>query len=130
MGNADLITRYFDAVNHENWDALASVFHPDATFQTPGTAPRVGRDEIVGLFLRLFDAWTEHMDTPVRVIREGDTASVEIEFSGMSTAGRTVSFQAVDLFTFKDDQVISLRSFYDLHEVRQELAVEAPGARA
>jgi ketosteroid isomerase-like protein len=129
MNHHDLVTRYFDAVNSEDWTALEGVFHPNATFQTPGAAPRKGREEILSLFPRLFRAWDTHLDAPLRSIHQGDAAAVEIQFSGVSTSGRTITFEAVDLFTFADGQVIGLRSFYDLLAVRRELTAGEAGCQ-
>jgi ketosteroid isomerase-like protein len=122
----DLIRRYFDSVNAEDWTAMASLLHPDATFSTPGARPRAGRDQVLQLFGRIFTRWDTHLDTPEWQIAEGVRAVVGIAFEGRTASGLDVSFSALDVFTFEDDLIRAVVSWYDSLEVFR-LMSGAPG---
>ena len=120
------ITGYFDAINSDRWDDLRDVFTEDAVVTAVGAPPRRGRDEISAHYGRLFRAFTEHRDTPTRVLPCGDAVTVEVTFHGTTPDGRTVTFDAVDVFDLRDGLIERLSNWYDLVHVRRVLAGEAP----
>lgn len=122
MSHRDTMSRYFAAVNTEDWVALEALLHAEVTFQTPGTPARTGRDDVLALYRRLFKAWTTHVDDPVRVFVEDDHVIAEVEFSGTSTSGRDIGFSAVDVVSLDGDLIRSLTTYYDLDAVRRDLA--------
>jgi ketosteroid isomerase-like protein len=116
-----IVDDYFEAVNTENWELLTSVYHPDATYTTPGARPRAGRDDVVDLYRHLFDAWSVHLDTPGHVMAEADRAVVEVAFRGTARNGRDIAFDAVDLFSFADGMIVKAATWYDIYDVRRKL---------
>ena len=119
----ELIAKYFEYLNAENWDGLASVFTDDATYQATGSRPRAGRDDVMTFFRTAFTAWDVHVDTPVNVMLGEDSAAVEVAFNGTRrTDGREINFDAVDVFHFRDGQVATASTWYDLNWVRGLLA--------
>ena len=45
--NIDVIHRYFAAINAEDWDALARLWHPDAEWRATGARRRNGKDDLL-----------------------------------------------------------------------------------
>jgi ketosteroid isomerase-like protein len=117
----DTIDEYFRLVNSDGWDELTGLFDPEATYRTPGARLRVGRADVIGLYRRMFAAWSVHHDTATRVLVDGDAAAVEVRFDGTTLDGRTVTFDAVDIFHFRDDRIATLATWYDLIAVRAQL---------
>ncbi|MQA12655.1 MAG: DUF4440 domain-containing protein [Pseudonocardiaceae bacterium] len=109
----DVISRYFAAVNTDDWAAMATLWHPDGELHAAGTPPRRGRDEVLGHYPAVLAGYRRHHDEPVRVIPAGDTVVVEIHFTGETTAGRRVEFDAVDVFDLTDGVITRLSSWYD-----------------
>lgn len=120
----DVIDRYFHLMNNEQWDEFADLWADDAVLIAVGVPPRHGRDEIVAHYGRLFRAFTEHLDTPTRVLECGDAVTVEVRFDGTTPDGRTVSFDAVDVFDVSDGRIVRLSNWYDLVHVRRMLSAE------
>ena len=94
----DPVAAYFAAVNAEDWAALAALWEPDAELVAAGARPRHGREAIVAYYPRVLEGYAEHEDRPVRYIRDGSTVVVKVSFTGCTTSGRPVAFDAVDVF--------------------------------
>ena len=70
------------------------VLLPAAVFRELGVEPPLaagGR----GAYPRMLAGYAEHEDTPVRRLKDGSTVVVEVSFTGRTTAGRPVVFDAV-----------------------------------
>jgi uncharacterized protein (TIGR02246 family) len=120
----ELVQSYFTAINVEDWDAFAPLWADDATYVTTGARQREGGATIVAYFQTLFRAWSVHHDSPEKVVITGDSATVDVHFTGTTLDGRPISFDAVDEFTFRDGRFTSGSTSYDLEHVRTMLAGE------
>jgi ketosteroid isomerase-like protein len=120
----ETVRRYFDAVNGEDWDTLATLLHADAELRAVGARPRTGRDEVMTYYFGVFDEWEEHDDRPTRFLVDGDSVVAEIAFEGKTRGGTPVTFDAVDVFDLQDGLVRRLSSWYDIARVRALLAAE------
>lgn len=109
----DTIDRYFAAVNSDDWAAMAQLWHPDGQLRAVGAPVRRGRDEVLAHYPAVLAGFRRHHDEPTRVIRAGATVVVEIRFSGETTAGRRVEFDAVDVFDLDGALITHLSSWYD-----------------
>jgi uncharacterized protein (TIGR02246 family) len=119
-----LIQRYFDAINTEDWDTFSGLWADDAVYSTTGARPREGRDSIVEFFKGLFASWSVHNDEPVKATVSDGSARVEVFFTGTTLDGRPLSFDAVDDFSFSDGKLTKGSTTYDLDHVRKLLAGE------
>jgi uncharacterized protein (TIGR02246 family) len=117
----DVIDAYFAAINAEDWDALAELWEPDAELYATGARPRHGREAILAYFPRLLAGWAEHTDRPGRRITEADTVVVEISFTGTTSQGRPVAFDAVDVFDLAGPRIRRLSTWYDTAAVLRQV---------
>lgn len=109
----DVVTRYFDFVNNDKWDALRELWHPDCV-TTPVEGPqRHGVDEVMALYPEILAPFPIHFDDPCRILVSGDSAVVEIHVTGTMENGRTIEFDALDVFDLKDGQIHRLRYWYN-----------------
>ena len=120
--STDLFDRYFEAVNTENWSLMGDLWTPDGELVAVGVKPRLGRDKILDYFPRLLAGYSEHVDTPTRIVRAGDTVLVEIDFVGRLRTGQPIVFDAVDVFDLADGRIRRLSTWYDSHSVFQQVA--------
>ena len=109
----DVVQRYFDCVNNDTWDAFRELWHPDCV-TTPVEGPqRHGIDEVLALYPALLAPFPVHFDDPTRVLVSGSSATVEIHFTGQRQDGRTIEFDALDVFDLEDGLIRRLRYWYD-----------------
>ncbi|MEU8802949.1 nuclear transport factor 2 family protein [Spirillospora sp. NPDC048819] len=110
---ADVVDRYFAAVNSEDWRGLRDLFTEHAVLTATGARTRHGRDDVGSYYPRVLSGYAEHLDLPVRRLDCGSTTVVEISFAGRRVDGRPVAFDAVDLFDLVDGRIARLASWYD-----------------
>ena len=121
MSHVDLITRYFNAVNDEDWNALREMWHPDIEWRTTAARPRRGIDDVMAYYPRALALYPKHHDDPVRFIDAGDTVTVEIEFTGESRDGRPIRFDAIDIFDFVDGKIVGFSSWFDIDQIPPQM---------
>jgi ketosteroid isomerase-like protein len=119
-----VVLRYFRCLDTEDWRGMAELWCDDAELRAVGARPRRNRDGVIAYFSKLFLPWPEHEDTPTRlVISERDqTVLAEVTFSGTTEDGRAVTFDAVDVFDFRDGSIAKLTNWYDVDYARRALA--------
>jgi ketosteroid isomerase-like protein len=117
------VDRYFAAVNAEDWASIRDVFAPDAELRSVGAPTRHGRDEIAAHFPQVLAALPVHHDEPTRVVVADTVVTVEIHFSGRTTAGDPVEFDAVDVFDLTADgtAIRRLSTWYDTAAVGRQI---------
>ena len=120
---SDPVGAYFAAVNAEDWAALAELWEPEAELVATGARSRHGREAILAYYPRVLAGYAEHEDRPVRRIKDGSTVVVEVAFTGRTTAGRAVAFNAVDVFDLApgSGRIRRLSTWYDTAAVRRQV---------
>ncbi|HEY1966498.1 MAG TPA: nuclear transport factor 2 family protein [Pseudonocardia sp.] len=108
-----LLRRYFEAINSDDFDALAPLWHPAGELRAVGAPPRIGRAEVLAHFPAVLAGYARHHDEVTRWIEAGDTVVTEIRFVGTLRDGRPVRFDAVDVFDLVDGVIGRLSSWYD-----------------
>ncbi len=117
----EVLDAYFSSINGEQWERLASLFHPDAQLRAPGTRTLEGGEEVASYYRAALRPYPVHRDEPTRVLICEATATVEIHFEGRLANDKPLSFEAVDVFDFEDGLIHRLSSWYDSHQVRRDL---------
>ena len=120
--NRELVLRYFECINSEDWVGLRDVWHEEIEIRAVGARPLHGRDDAVALYPRLFQAWPTHRDEPTRIVVAGDVVTAEVTFTGTMADGRQLSFDAVDVIDIADGRIRRLTNWYDVAYVRDQLA--------
>ena len=119
---SDVVLVYFACLNTEDWERMATLWTPDACMRAVGARPRTGRDEVLGYFRTLFEPWETHLDSPTRLVRDGDVVVAEVSFTGRTASGRDAAFDAVDVFDLRDGRIAALSTWYDLVAARRAVA--------
>jgi uncharacterized protein (TIGR02246 family) len=123
----ELIAAYFAGINGEDWEGVAALFAPDALVLPAGGRPRRGRAEIARYYAEILAPFPVHHDEPVRVVVSGGDVTVEIAFEGGLANGRTVAFDALNVYRLEGGRIARLTQWYDTHRVRR-LLLEAQAA--
>ena len=113
MSPLETVKDYFTALDTEDWELMASVLHPELDLIPSASRPRIGSDEAIAMFQKIFERFPVHKDTPTRFICDGSTVVVEITFNGATQDGQEVSFDAVDVFDVEDGRICRLSQWFD-----------------
>ena len=117
-----VILDYFDAINTEKWEKLASLWCDDAELRVVAARPRFGRDDVLTYYPKALAGYPKHFDDPVRISVAGDVVTVEIAFTGTTPEGHPVTFDAVDVFDLKDGKLWKMSSWFNIEDVRRQAA--------
>ena len=126
-GARALIAAYFDAINAEDYDAVAALFAPDAVVLPAGGRLRRGREEIARYYAEILAPFAQHHDEPVRVVVAGADVTVHIAYEGRLANGRSLAFDALNVYELAGGLIARLTQWYDTHRVRR-LLLEAQAA--
>ena len=72
---------------------------------------------------KVFAKFPQHVDTPSRVLSDGNCVVVEIDFAGITSSERPVSFLAVDIFDIEESKIMNLSQWFDTAEVARQVDV-------
>ncbi len=114
------IVDYFDSINAEDYDKLATLWVEDAELNVVAARPRRGRDDVLTYYPRALALFPKHYDDPVRISVAGDVVTVEIKFTGEMADGRPVEFDAVDVFDMRDGKLWKMSSWFDIEHIRRQ----------
>jgi len=131
MKSREMVSRYFEYVNTDQFHRLRELFAADVVLDMAGASERIGIEAALDYYPRALEPLPRHFDDPVDVVasEDGKRVVAEIAFTGETADGRPVEFTAVDLFDFDNDGcVVRLRSFYDTALVAR-LLHEPPNTR-
>lgn len=117
----ECVRAYFETINAEDFERLSVLWSPSAELRAVGSRPRRGRDEIMAFYRGLFGPWATHLDRPTRNVVADDVVVCEIEFEGVTHAGKALAFGALDVFDLIDGSIARLTTWYDLSWVRSQL---------
>ncbi len=111
---------YFAAINETRLEDLAKLFTEDARLSFPQLDPIQGRKAIRDFYQNVLQFYPERKDVVTRyfISDSGDVAA-EIYFQGKTATGRSVIFEAVDLFRVHEGQISELKIFYDSAKVTE-----------
>ncbi len=111
---------YFSAINETRLEDLAKLFTEDAQLSFPQLDPIQGRKAIRDFYQNVLQFYPERKDVVTRyfISDSGDVAA-EIQFQGKTATGRSVIFEAVDLFRVHGGQIPELKIFYDSAKVTE-----------
>jgi ketosteroid isomerase-like protein len=110
------ISKAFDS---HDLDGIMAHFADDAVFDAP-RGPQswgqrfVGRDEVRGAFAARFSGIPDIRYTDDEHFVDGDRGASAWTLSGTTTAGQRIEVRGCDLWTFRDDKVVTKDSFWKI----------------
>lgn len=122
MSYEKLLQGYFNYANEENLTELLELFAEDAELKAPGKSLRCGKEQIGKFYLGIFEH-PKHIDTPLRIIENGDCVVVEIKGEAGAKNGGESIFNAVDIFDFEKGKIKKLNIYYDNYEIMKNLGL-------
>ena len=118
----DVASRIFEALNHQDLDQVAELWHPDLVDDFVAIGEFRGPDGARGFFEELFTAVPDIVFTVDRLIGDEEHAVVQWHitgtfsggpFQGIHATGRTVALRGVDVMHIVDGQLRHNTIYYD-----------------
>ena len=123
MTNAELIHEFFRRFDAEDVDGLLELFTDDCSFSMIlYHRDVVGKVELADMFRLHLANWSEHREHATSVIVEGDAGASELHFEGVTTGGKHVVMDNLNVWDFRDGRIARIRVYADTAPLREALA--------
>ena len=117
---ADIVTTYFERLTASDNAGIIALFAEDGTVESPV----LGTMDAAPFFETLGDASEQNVLTVHCIMSSDDDRffAAHFTYDWTLSGGGDVTFDGVDLFEFNDDdQLASMKIFYDTHPTRSEV---------
>jgi ketosteroid isomerase-like protein len=123
--NKAIVTRFFEALNSGDVDAIVNTYAEDGCVQTMGDTLISGtfsRDQIAASAGGIFDVFPDGLTfTVLGMVGEGDKLAVEATSEGEHISGQTYSNEYHFLFEFGEGKLLKLKEYMDTEQVTDVL---------
>ncbi|SIQ43840.1 conserved hypothetical protein, steroid delta-isomerase-related [Peribacillus simplex] len=128
--NKDLVRRFYEAIEHENYETLKDLCHQDFVFYPQVDTPFFGVEGLIESEKKNFDAFPDFKMPIKSMVAEGDQVAVYfifegthtgIPFNGIPATGKIVNFSLMMLLRMTDGKIIEKRSHVDMHDILRQL---------
>jgi len=128
--NKELVSRYYEALEQENYEGLKDFCHKDFVFYPQVDTPFYGVEGLVESEKKNFDGFPG-FEMPIKaMVAEGDQVAVYLVFEGKHTVewfgvvptGKNVKFSLMMLLRIQDGKIIEKRSHVDVNDVLKQLS--------
>jgi ketosteroid isomerase-like protein len=119
--NKTLVTRFFDALNRGDVEAIANAYASDGCVQTMGNTLISGifsREQVTASVNGIFDVFPHGLTFTVSgMVAEGDKVAVEACSEGQHISGVTYTNEYHFLFEFRHGKLLRLKEYMDTERV-------------
>ena len=123
MTNEELIHELLRRVDAEDVDGLLELLADDCSFSMILLDRDVSGKAALGDFFRVqLSRWSEHRAWATNVIVEGDVAGSELHFEGVTSGGRKVVMDSLEVWDFAGGRIRRIRVYADTAPVRAAFA--------
>lgn len=132
--NKDLVRRFYETIEQENYEALKDFCHKDFVFYPQLEKPFSGIEGLVESEKKNFDAFPNFKMPIKAIMAEDDQVAVYLIFEGTHTGipllgfpatGKNVKFSLMMLLRIVDGKIIEKRSHVDVHDILRQLGVNS-----
>jgi len=128
--NKELVRRFYEAMQQENYEALKEFCHKDFVFYPQVDTPFYGVEGLIESEKKNFDA-IPGFKMPIKaMVAEGDQVAVYfifegihtgIPFGGIPATGKNVKFSLMMLLKIVDGKIIEKRAHFDRYDILKQL---------
>ena len=128
--NKELVRRFFDTIERENYEALKDFCHKDYVFYPQIDTSYSGVEGLIESEKKNFDAFPGFKMPIVEMVAEGDLVAAYfifegkhtgIPFAGVPATGKNAKFSLMILLRISESKIIEQRSFVDVHDIIRQI---------
>ena len=114
MTNEELVHEFFRRSDAGDVDGLLELFSDDCSYSTVLLERELcGKAELGDFFRRTLGGLRSHREWATNVIVEGDVAGSEVHFEGISSTGREVALDSLNVWDFAGGHIRRIRVYVD-----------------
>lgn len=128
--NKELVRRFYETIEQENYEALKEFCHQDFVFYPQVDTPYQGAEGLIESEKKNFDAFPGFIMPIKAMVAEGDQVAVYfifegkhtgIPFFGVNATGKNVRFSLMMLLRIADGKIIEKRSHVDVNDILRQI---------
>lgn len=128
--NKELVRRFYETIEQENYEALNEFCHKDFVFYSQIDTSFSGVEGLVESEKKNFDAFPGFKMPIKAMVAEGDQVAVYfvfegthtgISFGGIAATGKNVKFSLMMLLKIVDGKIIEKRAHFDRYDILKQL---------
>lgn len=132
--NTELARQVIDAINAHDVEALRRLWADDVEERFPDKTCH-GKEELSAYFKGLFAAMPDFRMDVVSAVEDGETVFAHWrltgthtggQFNGIDVTGKSIAFDGMDQFTFRDGKMVSNFVVFDQMAVGRQLGLLPP----
>lgn len=129
--NKQLVQRFYQAIQNENYTAAGECCHPDFRFFLQVDQPIAGAEGFIASEKKNFDAFPGFSFKIEKILAEDDLVAAYLVFDGMHTgsaldgiepSGQRLRFSLLMLLTIADGKIIEKRAHFDRKDIHRQLS--------
>lgn len=131
--NKQLVIRFYELLQQQNYEAIAELLHPDFAFYAQVDTPCYGVKGFIEAEKKNFDAFPDFKFPVKAIFAEGDQVAAYMLFegthtggdiSGIPATGKTVKVSIMMFLRIADGKIIEKRAHYDKYDIFQQIGVK------
>ena len=129
--NKELVRKFYDAVNREDYDDASTYLHKDFVFYVQVDNPIKGAQGFVASEKQNFEAFGEFSFKIIDLIAEGNKVAAYMihegkhnknPLMGLEPKGNIIRFSLMMWLTIKDGKIIEKRAHFDRTDIKNQAA--------
>jgi len=133
--NKELVRKFYDAVEREDYDEVATYCHEDFIFYTQVDTPLPGAGGFIESEKRNFDAFKGFKMPLHNLIAEDDRVAAYLifegklgsEWHGIPAKGQKLRFSLFMMLRIADGKIIEKRAHFDVNDIINQLKSRSEG---
>jgi len=113
MDTAEVIDRYYGALNDADWDAWLGFFADDVVVDSQLDGHAEGIQSLRDAVGTIGRRYTRFSMEPEHVLVHGDEAAVFWQFEATTTAGDPIDVRGANYFRVRDGKIVYFRNVHD-----------------
>lgn len=129
--NEQLVRRFYEAIDRQDWAALEDMVHPDFVFYNQIDTPRPGLQGLVDSEKKNFEAFESFSFRIVDMVSAGEKVAVLMTFEGQGyrsdvfgvpASGKNCRISLAMWLTCADGKIKEKRAHFDVGDIRRQLS--------
>ncbi|MFP7159492.1 ester cyclase [Priestia aryabhattai] len=130
--NKELVRRFYELLQHQDYEAIPELLHEDFKFYSQVDTPYYGIEGFIEAEKKNFDAFPDFKFPIKAILAEGDQVAAYLlfegthtgrDYSGLPATGKRIKISIAMFLRIADGKIIEKRAHFDKYDILKQLGV-------